>query len=90
MKLNLNQAGPKLLRWVGLFLVAIPAISWGTAWGLGPAHTWRGMFWRISLGSRLLGLALLAGLLVLLVVEAVQDSFKNWASGKEPEQDQSV
>lgn len=88
-KLNLNQAGPKLLCWVGLFLVVIPAVSWGAAWGLGPAHAWRGMLWQISLGSRLLGLALLVGLLFLLVIEAVQGNYQNWASGREPEQDQS-
>ena len=73
-KLNLNEPGTKMLRWIGLFLIAIPVFLWGIASLLGSTHPWHGAIWRLLWISVLMGTAFLTVLFVLLIIEFVQDS----------------
>lgn len=67
-----------MLRWIGLFLLIIPALLWGIAFALGPAHTWYAAIWRLGLGSQIAGVLLLINLLGLLLIEFIQDSYLDW------------
>ncbi len=72
--LNLNALSVKFLLVIGCFLIVLPAAFYAGSALLGPSSVFSQVCLYLAKGSAVIGIILLAGFIILVILEQVQDN----------------